>query len=248
MLCTVWETDEASLFLFGIEFEVRSRAIMKTRHNRLSRIAGTLVGIAAWLGLIVQFYVTQTNPNLSDVSPFERTLRYFEYFTIITNLIVAVSLTGSLLLSRTRIGEFFARSSTATAVAVHIAMVGLVYNLVLASLHEFAGAAQLANFLTHILVPLAYVAYWLFFVRKGQVKWTMPFIWLIYPAVYVIYALLRASATGRYPYPFLDVVRLGAQPVFFNAVALTIAFFALGELFVAADKLLARMFRDRPAE
>lgn len=214
---------------------------MKIRNGSLSKIAGALVGIAAWLGLIVQFYVTQTSPNLSNVSPFERTLRYFEYFTIITNLLVAVSLTGSLLLPRTRIGQFFARSSTATAVALYIAMVGLVYNLVLASAHEFAGAAQIANLLTHIIVPLAYFAYWLAFVRKGQAKWTMPLIWLIYPAVYVVYALVRASSTGRYPYPFLDVSRIGAQAVSFNTFALTIAFFVFGELFVAVDKVVAKL-------
>jgi hypothetical protein len=221
---------------------------MKTRNGSLSKIAGALVGIAAWLGLIVQFYVTQTSPNLSNVSPFERTLRYFEYFTIITNLLVAVSLTGSLFLRRTRIGRFFARSSMATAAALYIAMVGLVYNLVLASSHEFHGAAQIANVLTHIVVPLAYFTYWLFFVLKGQVTWTMPLIWLIYPAVYVVYALVRASSTGRYPYPFLDVSRLGAQAVLFNTFALTVAFFAMGELFVVIDKVVAKFFPDAASE
>jgi hypothetical protein len=227
---------------------MRWRTVMISRNSSLSKIAGAFVGVAAWVGLIVQFYVTQTSPNLSGVSAFERTLRYFEYFTIITNLIVAVSLTVSLLLPRSRIGWFFSRSCTATAVALYIVMVGLVYNIVLASLHEFEGAAQLANFLTHILVPIAYFVYWLFFVRKGQTKWTMPLLWLIYPAVYVVYALIRASATGRYPYPFLDIARLGAQAVLLNTVVLTIAFFALGELFVAADKLLTRILPNVSVE
>ena len=119
---------------------------MQIRDRSLSKIAPVFVALAAWLTLGVQFYVTQTNPSLRDVSPIERTLRYFEYFTIITNLIVAVSLTASLFFPRTRIGEFFLRSGTAAAVAVYIAMVGLVYKFLLAGLHEFTGAAQLADF------------------------------------------------------------------------------------------------------
>jgi hypothetical protein len=216
---------------------------MKISDSSFSKIAGGFVALAAWLALAVQFYVTQTNPNLSDVSPLERTLRYFEYFTITTNLIVAVSLTASLFLPGTRIGGFFSRSSTATAVAVYIAMVGLVYNFILASPHEFTGAAQLADDLTHDVVPLTYAVYWFVFVRKGCVNWTMPLLWLVYPAVYVIYALVKGSFTGRYPYPFLDVGQLGAQAVLVNTVALTIAFFVLGELFAAADQVLARIFR-----
>ena len=215
---------------------------MQIRDRSLSKIAPVFVALAAWLALGVQFYVTQTNPSLRDVSPIERTLRYFEYFTIITNLIVAVSLTASLFFPRTRIGEFFLRSGTAAAVAVYIAMVGLVYNFLLAGLHEFTGAAQLADFLTHDLVPLTYTAYWFFFVRKGDLTWIMPVLWLIYPAVYVVYALLKASSTGRYPYPFLDVDRLGSKAVLFNTIGLTIAFWIMGELFVAADKFLARLF------
>ncbi len=70
----------------------------------------------------------------------------------------------------------------------------------------------------------------------------MPVLWLIYPAVYVVYALLKASSTGRYPYPFLDVDRLGSKAVLFNTIGLTIAFWIMGELFVAADKFLARLF------
>lgn len=219
---------------------------MKSRN--FSKVAAALVGIAAWLGLLVQFYVTQTNPNLKDVSPFERTLRFFEYFTITTNLLVAISLSASLLFPHTRIGKFFSRPSTATAIAVYIAFVGLVYNFILASLHEFTGAAQLADFLTHDLVPLIYAACWFVFVRKGSVTWKMPLIWLIYPAAYVVYALIRASSTGRYPYPFLDVDRLGSQAVLMNTVALTIAFFVLGVLFVAVDKALARIVPRLSAE
>ncbi len=213
--------------------------MVKDRYAQ-SRIAMALVAVAAWLGLAIQFYVTQTHPNLQEFSPLERGVRFFEFFTILTNLIVAVSLTFALLAPAMSIGRFFARPGVKTAVAVYIALVGIVYNLVLQGLHEFSGAAWVADFLTHDLVPLLYVAYWLFLVPKGELNWKMPLSWLIYPLVYLPYVLIRGSSTGRYPYPFLDVGELGLGVVLINTVVLTIVFLVLGELFVGADKLIAR--------
>lgn len=213
---------------------------MGNRNRASSILAVALVALAAWLGLAIQFYVTQTHPNLQDVSPFQRGVRFFEFFTILTNLIVAVSLTITLLAPATSIGRFFSRTSVKTAVASYIALVGIVYNAVLQGLHEFSGAAWVADFLTHDLVPLLFVAYWLFLVPKGELNWRMPLSWLIYPLVYLPYVLIRGLSTGRYPYPFLDAGELGLGVVLVNTVVLTIVFLVLGELFVGGDKLLAR--------
>ncbi len=216
---------------------------MEDRKSGSSRVVMALVALTAWLGLGIQFYVTQTHPNLQDISAFQRGVRYFEYFTIITSLIVAVSLTFALLLRATSIGNFFSRPSVKTAVAVYIALVGIVYNIVLQGLNQFAGAAWVADFLTHDLVPLMYTIYWLLFVPKGNLTWKMPFAWTIYPLLYLPYVLIRGASTGRYPYPFLDVGELGLSDVLVNSLGLTIVFLVLGELFVAFDMLLGKFFR-----
>jgi lysylphosphatidylglycerol synthetase-like protein (DUF2156 family) len=216
---------------------------MDDRNSTASKVATALVAIAAWLGLGIQFYVTQTHPNLQDISAFQRGVRYFEYFTIITNLIVAISTTLPLIAASTSIGKFFSRPDVKTAVAVYIALVGIVYNIVLQGLHDFTGAAWFADFLTHDLVPLLYTIYWLVFVRRGEVNWKMPFAWTIYPLIYLPYVLIRGSSTGRYPYPFLDVEELGYGVVLINSVVLTIVFLVLGQSFVGADKIISRVRR-----
>jgi hypothetical protein len=190
--------------------------------------------------------VTYTHPNLADVSPFERGVRFFEYFTILTNLLVAASLTLTLVFSRTSIGRFFSRISVMTAVAVYIALVGIVYNLVLQGLHELEGTAYVADVITHDLVPLLYFGYWVFFVPKGELTWKMPFAWIIYPLVYVPYVLIRGASTNRYPYPFLDVGDLGYASVIVNTIVLTGVFLLLGEVFVAVDTTIAS-FRKKQA-
>jgi hypothetical protein len=216
--------------------------------STISKAPTGLVALAAWLGLGIQFYVTQTHPNLQDISAVERGVRYFEYFTILTNLIVAVSLTVALVAPSTSIGRFCSRPSLKTAVAVYIALVGIVYNIILQGVNEFAGAAMIADSLTHDVVPVLYTIYWLVFVRKGKLNWRMPLAWTIYPLVYLPYVLIRGSSTGRYPYPFLDVGDLGYGTVLINAVVLTIVFLLLGELFVGADKIIARLSRVERSE
>jgi len=214
---------------------------MDDRNSTASRAAMVLVALTAWLGLGIQFYVTQTHPNLQEISAFQRGVRFFEFFTILTNLIVALSLTSALLARSTSIGRFCSRPSVQTAIAVYISLVGIVYNIVLQGLHEFTGAALVADFLTHDLVPLLYTIYWLILIRKGELNWKMPFAWTIYPLVYLPYVLIRGSSTGRYPYPFLDVGELGYGVVLINAVVLTIVFLVLGEFFVGADKIISRL-------
>ena len=67
-----------------------------------------------------------------------------------------------------------------------------------------------------------------------QVKHSLP--WLIYPLGYFIVAMVRGSASGFYPYPFLNVTNLGYERVMFNAFMLLIGFFAIAISMVAIAK------------
>ena len=203
---------------------------------------GAIAG-SAWLGLGIHFYLTQTNPNLQSISALERSARFLEYFTILTNFLVAISLTIELLMPTTSMGRFFSRTSVKTAIAVYIVFVGIVYNVVLQGMNEFTGAAFAADTLTHDMVPLLYVIYWIVFVPKGGLGWTAPIAWTVYPLIYLLYNLVRGSSTVRYPYPFLDVESLGLSSVLVNCVILTVVFLVLGELFVCLDKIIARVDR-----
>lgn len=204
------------------------------------QIAMLIVAVAAWLGVGIGFYLTQNNPNLANFSPLERTVRFLEFFTILTNLLVAVGTTISLIIPSTRAGKFFLRPSVQTAIAVYIALVGLVFNLVLQGSQELTGAAYLTDMLTHDLVPILYFVYWLVAVPKGELTWKMPFVWTIYPLLYLAWVLVRGPFTGRYPYFFLDVDKLGLGGVMIHAGLVTILFLVLAEMFVAADWLVAR--------
>ena len=65
-------------------------------------------------------------------------------------------------------------------------------------------------------------------------------VWLLYPALYLAYALIRGRLEGFYPYPFINVTELGYGKVMTNAAALLVVFMAGGALFVGIDKMMKR--------
>jgi hypothetical protein len=100
------------------------------------------------------------------------------------------------------------------------------------------GLQQVTDELLHVVVPLLYTLYWLFFAPKGSLKWTHPFRWLAFPAAYLIYAMVRGAAEGFYPYPFINVAELGYVRVLMNCSGLLIIFVIIGFLFVATDRMI----------
>jgi hypothetical protein len=69
-------------------------------------------------------------------------------------------------------------------------------------------------------------------------------IWLIFPILYFLYILLRGAISNAYPYPFLDVGKLGYDQAIVNALGmLSCMKRGLDLLVVASDYALAAQKR-----
>jgi hypothetical protein len=67
---------------------------------------------------------------------------------------------------------------------------------------------------------------------------------LIAPLAYGVYTLARGPLVDWYPYPFIDVSKLG-YPLAFRNIGEFVVYFAVGgSIFVLADRLIGRL---RPA-
>jgi hypothetical protein len=106
------------------------------------------------------------------------------------------------------------------------------------------GLQLAADIVLHKVVPVLYVIAWLLFVPKGMLQWRHPIQWLLYPAVYAAYTMMRGEITGRYPYPFSDVGALGLPRVLVNTAVIFVLFFVLGAIVVAIDHRLGQL-RDQ---
>lgn len=186
-----------------------------------------------WFALIAQFCIS-INSGLNTLP--EIVTRYFSYFTITTNLLVAVCCSSLLLFRRPAPDKFFSRESVGTAVAVYITIVGIIYNLILRFLWQPTGLQWVVDELLHLVIPILFLIYWLLFVAKGGLRWNSFWPWLIYPLLYVVLIFIRGAYSGFYPYPFLDVSHIGFTRALINSAGITVGFLAVSLLYIGLGK------------
>ena len=197
-------------------------------HGTPARLLAALIALAAWIGIGVHFHALADGP-----ASWPGVLwRLLGYFTITTNLLVAVVFTGVAAKAR------FATPWLLGATLLNITLVGVVYALLLQGLQELTGGSQLANVLLHRVTPALTIVFWLIFVRKGMLSRQAPLVWALYPLLYLVYALVRGSFEARYPYPFIDVARIGWAQTLINSALIALGFALAGEVLVWLDRRL----------
>jgi hypothetical protein len=208
---------------------------MTTTSERIAAMTLACVGLFA---LVLQYYLLLQVTGGQGLSWGRGTLRFFSYFTIQANILVVLMLVAFAL--RPKIEEWTVHPFERSAIASYIVVVALVYLTTLRELWAPQGAQWLADVLLHYVLPLAYLAFWLFVMRKAGLRWYDPLLWLIYPVFYLGFVLVHATFTGFYPYPFIDVSRLGYGRMALNALGIMLAFAVAGYAIWIISRLLAR--------
>lgn len=203
---------------------------------RFAAVAAVIGGFALLLqlALTVRLVRTQGGGTLAGV------WIYLDYFTVLTNVLVALALAVAARGPRHRLGQGLTAPAGLTAIATSIVMVGLVYNLLLRGLWQPTGWQRLADELLHVAMPLLFLAYWWLATAGTTLRWRTLLPWLLYPLGYLAYAMARGMADGRYPYPFLDLGALGLPRVMANAAVVALAFVLVGTALAAVLRWRAR--------
>lgn len=183
-----------------------------------ARIFAFAVGVLGLASLRAQ-YDALAEP-VASLAVLDKLWRMAGYFTILTNFLVTFHM-----LAVARGWRINARQ--AAGLVVPMVMVGLVYHAVLARLWAPVGLAWWANQGLHTAMPLATLFWWLAFAPKAITRRDLPY-WLIWPAVYCGYALIRGQVTGFWAYPFLNADLLGWGMVTANILGLMIGFVLVG--------------------
>ena len=172
------------------------------------KVSLAILSIIGWFTLVTQLYV---NIATHAVPLAETITRYFSYFTLLTNGMVTVCCTVLWLAPASRWGRFFTLPQTVTAIAVYIAIVGIIYNIALRSLWHMTGLQKVLNELEHVIVPALFVLYWYIFAAKEPLNWKHCWPWLICPLVYIVVIFICGAFSGFYPYFFINVSEIGMQ-------------------------------------
>ena len=188
--------------------------------KRKFEIFGFIIG---WFAVIAQLFLMLENRQ-ADIP--ETIIRFFSFFTILTNILVALFLTTSVFRLKKFPFNLFLAKGTLTAITAFIVIVGLVYQIVLRQIWEPTGLQYIIDELLHTIIPLFMLGYWFFNIRKEDLLLKHVFKWLIYPTIYLIFIIVRGYLSGYYPYPFLNIEEIGFDGVLINIViifTLTIA-------------------------
>jgi hypothetical protein len=204
----------------------------------------------AWAAVLLQIFLVQRSGTANAAasgfphSPLRSMLDTVSYFTVLSNLLVAVVTTAVAFRADPSneddprgISGFLTRQGTLAAVAVYIFVVGLIYSVLLRGVWNPAGWQLVADRALHDAVPVLYVLYWLIFVPKQNLRWSQPLWWLIYPAVYCLYSWVFGTLTGKFMYWFADPTTMGWPNVIKHLALMLLFFLLLGEIAVGIGRL-----------
>jgi len=208
--------------------------------SRPRRLVIAAVAAVAWFGVVLQFGLTLHTAQGNGKTLAGGVAVYLGFFTVLTNIFVALVLTLPRVAPSSRAGRFFGRAQVAGCAAASITVVGVGYHLLLRHVWNPQGWQWGADVTLHYAVPLSFVLCWLFVLPKPRLPWRSPWGWCLYPIVYVGYVLVRGVLLQSYPYPFIDVAVLGYGRAMLNAAGLLVVFLVTGWVYVGWSRAFPR--------
>lgn len=205
------------------------------------------VRVHAWLrmavaALIAFTVVAQLVESLGRTPP-AKAGNFFSYFTIQSNIIVAVVLAIAGVI-QLRGPEPRWLELARGAATVYISITGVVYALLLSNV-DVNTPLPWANVVLHYFVPIAMVVDWLVDLPERRIAVRAAALWLAYPLVYLAYTLIRGPIVHWYPYPFLNPDPHGYGYVAVMSVCVAIAAAIFVALAAGATRLPGRMIQWR---
>src|SRR5262245_32423936 len=147
-----------------------------------------IILLLEWFALPAQFY---SLINRGEFTFPQALVRFFSFFTVLSNSIVAICTTILFFGKQSGAYNFFRKNTTLTAITVYILIVGIVFNILLRSLKHFEGLPRIVTEIFHTIGPLLFLLYWLLYVSKNNLTWKSIPVWMIYPLIYVVYTLIH---------------------------------------------------------
>ncbi|MBC2776370.1 Pr6Pr family membrane protein [Parasphingopyxis marina] len=201
----------------------------------LARSTAFVTALLIWAALGIQLAILIRQFADQDLGLAAAVWRFSGFFTILTNMAVAIVASAMALRPESRL----AGPRLRLAVAVSIALVGIVYSLALRSVWNPQGWQAVVDHALHDASPLLFLLAWALF-PHGRLGWRDAIWGIVFPLAYVCYAMARGAADGWYAYWFLDPAALPAGDFVRNIALLLAGFAAASLLLIAIDRIFAK--------
>jgi hypothetical protein len=196
----------------------------------VARLAFAATAIVA---MTYQFATLNASPGYAKAN-------FFSFFTIQSNILAVAALFALVVRARSRRTPLF--DGVRGAAVLYMAITGIVFALLLSGLQEeLQTAIPWVDFIVHKLMPVVLVADLLIDPPRHRLpRWT-ALAWLAYPVGWFAYTLVRGANVDWYPYPFVDVSKLGYDGVLARSVVLVLGFAAAGAALLWVANRRARL-------
>ena len=176
-------------------------------------------GLLALSSIITEIIVLITRDKFNPIN-------FFSYFTIESNLLVAIVLLASAV--ALRLGKNDKLDNIRGAITVYISIVGIGFSVLLAGMEnvEFTAVAW-DNLVLHYIMPIAVLIDFVWDRPRKKMEFSRSISWMIFPAIYLCYTLIRGPFAMWYPYPFLNPSTSGNVMVGISIIGMSILGLAL---------------------
>lgn len=193
------------------------------------------LGLAALSTVLYYLDVQKPDTNLAN---------FFSFFTIEANLLAAFTflVTGVTALRSDEQDRFVMLRGFAT---LAMTLTGIIYFLLLRGLEEqLQIPVPWVNTVLHYVIPASILADWVLVPPAQPVIFRRALIWVLFPALYVPYSLVRGAIVNWYPYPFLnaDVQSYGSIAV--TCAVMLVGLIGLAVLLAARTQIGRQQRRD----
>lgn len=213
------------------------------RRERPAAIWHAVTALVTILSLLVQIVLTSRGDNVLIVNGqvpglVTRLIRFFSYFTVQSNILVAITAT-MLALNPHRDGRVFRVLRLMALFGITITFI--TYVTLLAPIVNLTGVAVLTDTGLHYVAPLMTVIGWFLFGPRPRIDENTLILSLIWPVLYMLYTLAHGAASDWYPYPFIDVTKLGYLSALGNGLGIAVLMVGVGALYMYLDHRMSRL-------
>ncbi len=169
-----------------------------------------LVSYKLFFGLLAFAALVTEVATLLDRGIFNAA-NFFSYFTVLTNSFIAIILFASAIATAANKNDKL--RNLRGAATMYGVIVGVIFPALLSGLQgvQFT-AVPFDNLILHYVMPVAILVDFLID-RPKKITFKRGLVWLLFPAAYAVYSLIRGPIVGWYPYPFLNPSTNGYEGV-----------------------------------
>ncbi len=203
---------------------------MARRLSEPTEILAGATALVAWVSLGVQLAIL-----LNEMTLWLALWRFAGFFTILTNILLAVMATQAARGSESGLAAPVPRM----AITAAILLVGIAYWFLLAPLWTPTGWQLAADIGMHSAGPILAAALW-YKMSGGQLGWRDVPKAAAWPALYAIYAVARGAGDGWYAYWFLNPKDQSAIELLVSIAGFSLLVIAIAAVLVGIDRRVAR--------